>query len=65
VITYSPHGGSHQKWFFDDDFTIRSNTGMVMDIEGGRSSQGTRVIGYGKHGGQYQKFRIVPYNIIC
>jgi hypothetical protein len=62
IITFSPHGNNNQKWYFDDDFTIRSGTGMVIDIEGGRSNQGTRVIGYQKHGGHNQKFRIEPYN---
>jgi hypothetical protein len=62
LILYNPHGGTNQKWFFDDDFTIRSGTGLVLDIEGGASYQGTRIIGYGKHGGHNQKFRIEPYN---
>ncbi|PSN42601.1 hypothetical protein C0J52_19718 [Blattella germanica] len=62
IITYNSHGGHNQKWFFDDDFTIRSGTGMVMDIEGGQGYQGARVISYNKHGGPNQKFRIVPHD---
>jgi hypothetical protein len=62
VITYSPHGGSNQKWYFDDDFTIRSGTGMVLDVEGSNFRQGTRIVGFRKHGGQNQKFRIEPFN---
>ncbi|XP_069681484.1 beta/gamma crystallin domain-containing protein 3-like [Periplaneta americana] len=62
VLTYKQHGRSNQKWFFEDDFTIRNGTGLVMDIEGGNCYQGVRVIGYGKHGGHNQKFRIEPYN---
>jgi hypothetical protein len=62
LITYTPHGGTNQKWYFDDDFTIRSGTGMVIEIEGGKPRQGARVIGIRKHGGQTQKFRIEPYN---
>lgn len=62
IITYTPHGGSNQKWYFDDDFTIRSGTGMVLDVEGSKFQQGTRIIGYRKHGGHNQKFRIEPYN---
>jgi hypothetical protein len=64
VITFSPHGGRNQKWFFDKDFTIRSITGMVMDIECGISSEGVRVIGHRKNGWETQKFRIEPYNRI-
>ncbi|KDR12921.1 uncharacterized protein LOC110835783 [Zootermopsis nevadensis] len=62
VITFSSNGGSNQKWFFDDDFTIRSGTGMVLDVEGANIYQGARLIGFRKHGGQNQKFRIEPYN---
>jgi hypothetical protein len=50
IITYSPHGGNNQKWYFDDDSTIRSGTGLVLDIEGGKFQQGTRILGFTKHG---------------
>ena len=62
IITYKGHGGGNQQWFFDDDFTIRSGTGMVLDVENGASSPGARIIGYTKHGAPNQKFRIVPHN---
>ena len=62
VITYSAHGGNNQKWHFDDDFTIRSGTGLVLDVEGNNFRQGTRIVGSKKQGGQNQKFRIEPFN---
>lgn len=62
VITYGANGGSNQKWYFDDDFTIRSGTGMVLEPEGSRLEQGRRMIGFRKLGGHSQKFRIEPYN---
>ncbi|KAJ9593322.1 hypothetical protein L9F63_015142, partial [Diploptera punctata] len=62
VITFKGHGGGNQKWYFEDDFTIRNGTGMVMDVEHGAAAPGTRIIGYPKHGAPNQKFRIVPFN---
>jgi hypothetical protein len=62
VFTYTPHGGSHQKRYFDDDFTIRNGTGMVLNVEGNNFQQGTRIVGFQKQGGQNQKFRIEPFN---
>jgi hypothetical protein len=35
---------------------------MVLDVKGSRFQQGTQILGYQKHGGQNQKFRIEPYN---
>jgi hypothetical protein len=35
---------------------------MVLDIEGGKFQQGTKILGFTKHGGANQKFRIEPYN---
>jgi hypothetical protein len=60
LITFSPNGGDNQKWYFDDDCTIRSGTGLVMDIEGNNFEQGSRILGFTKHGGDNQKFRIEP-----
>jgi hypothetical protein len=35
---------------------------MVMDVEGSKFNQGTRILGFKKHGEQNQKFRIETYN---
>jgi uncharacterized membrane protein YgcG len=60
IITHEAHGGTNQKWYFDDNSTIRSSTGMVMDVEGCKLQKGTKIIGYEKHGGVNQKFRMEP-----
>ena len=62
VIVFQAHGGGNQKWYFDDDFTIRSGTGMVLDVKGGALVQSANLIGYSKHGGANQKFRVVPHS---
>ena len=59
-----PNGTEKQKWFFDDDFTIRNEEGVVLDIPKGSKEAGTQVIAFKKHGGPNQKFRIVPINKI-
>ncbi|KAJ9577254.1 hypothetical protein L9F63_006160 [Diploptera punctata] len=60
VSTHEAHGGPNQKWHFDEDGTIRSDVeDLVLDISEGRIEPGTRVIGYSKHGGPNQIFRMV------
>lgn len=64
IIMVEPNGTEKQKWYFDDDFTIRNEQGMVLDIPKGSKEAGTPVIAFKKHGGPNQKFRIVPINKI-
>lgn len=59
-----PSGTEKQKWHFDDDFTIRNEDGMVLDVQKGSKEAGTKVIAFKKHGGPNQKFRVVPINKI-
>jgi hypothetical protein len=59
-----PSGTAKQKWYFDDDFTVRNDDGMVLDVQKGSKEAGTQVIAFKKHGGPNQKFRIVPINKI-
>jgi hypothetical protein len=60
----APNGTAKQKWYFDDDFTIRNEEGMVLDVSKGSKEACTQVIAFKKHGGQNQRFRIVPINKI-
>jgi hypothetical protein len=62
IIINTPKGDNNQNWYFDDDSTIRSGTGMVLDVDDSKFQQGTRILGFKKHGGQNQKFRTEPYN---
>ena len=62
VITYSAHGGTHQKWYFNDDFTIRNGTGRILEVEGNNFRQGTRIVGLKNQVGHNQKFRIEPFS---
>lgn len=57
-----PSETSKQKWYFDDDFTIRNEDGLVLDVQKGSKKAGTQVIAFKKHGEPNQKFRIVPIN---
>ncbi|PSN42604.1 hypothetical protein C0J52_19716 [Blattella germanica] len=52
----------NQKWTFDPDFSIRNGLGTVLDVEGGSTDNGAKIGGYAKHGGDNQKFRVVPVN---
>jgi len=57
---WSGHGGDNQKWHFDDDLTIRSELGFVIDLKYGSMENGTTLIAFRKHGDDNQKFRVVP-----
>jgi hypothetical protein len=54
------NGQDNQKWHFDDDFTIRSETGSVLDVKDSSVESGAPIIAFGKTGGGSQNFRIVP-----
>ncbi|KAJ9593321.1 hypothetical protein L9F63_015141 [Diploptera punctata] len=62
IIMWNPHGGDNQQWIFERDFTIRSGLGTVMDVHGASTDNCTNIVGFSKHGGDNQKFRIVPVN---
>lgn len=64
IVMVEPSGTEKQKWHFDDDFTIRNEDGMVLDVQKGSKEAGTKVIAFKKHGGPNQKFRVVPINKI-
>jgi len=57
---WSGHGGDNQKWYFDDDMTIRSELGFVLDVKYRSLERGTTLIAFSKHGDNNQRFRIVP-----
>jgi hypothetical protein len=64
VIMVGPNGTAKQKWYFDDDFTIRNEEGMVLDVPHASKEASTQVIAFEKDGGRKQQFRIVPINKI-
>jgi hypothetical protein len=57
---WGEHGGDNQKWHFDDDLTIRSELGYVLDVKGGSADNSTTLIAASKQGHVHQKFRVVP-----
>jgi len=60
VIIMSENEGAYQKWYFEEDQTIRSELGLVMDVKFYSKENGSTVIAYSKHGQNNQKFRILP-----
>ena len=52
----------NQKWTFDPDFSIRNGLGTVLDVSHSSKDNGAEIGGYAKHGGDNQKFRVVPVN---
>jgi hypothetical protein len=52
--------GVNQKWHFDEDMTIRSEMGYVLDVVHGSKINNSTVIAYNKNGRDNQKFRILP-----
>jgi hypothetical protein len=62
IVMVEPSGTAKQKWHFDDDFTVRNEDGLVLDVQKGSKEAGAKVIAFKKHGGPNQKFRVVPIN---
>jgi hypothetical protein len=60
AIIMSENGGDYQKWYFEDDQTIRSELHLVLDVKISSTENGSLVIAYSKHSGNNQKFRIFP-----
>jgi hypothetical protein len=60
IIMWPDHGGRNQKWHFEEDMTIRSELGTVLDVKGGSSENRAPLLAFSKHGGDNQKFRVVP-----
>jgi hypothetical protein len=57
---WSDNGGDNQKWDFDEDLTIRSGLGHVLDVKDGALENGAGLTAVSKHGLDSQKFRVVP-----
>jgi hypothetical protein len=53
-------GGDNQKWYFDEDMTIRSELGYVLDVKFSSKINNSSVIAFSKHGKDNQKFRVLP-----
>jgi hypothetical protein len=60
ITMWPDTGGANQKWHFDDDLTIRSDLGSVLDVTDGSADNGTRLIATSKLGQEHHKFRVVP-----
>jgi hypothetical protein len=56
----SENGGDNQKWYFDEDLTIRSELGYVLDVARSSNTNNSPVIAFSKNGRNNQKFRILP-----
>jgi hypothetical protein len=60
IIMWSDNGGDNQKWNFDDDMTIRSGTGSVLEVKDGSMENSAPLVATSKENQNSQKFRIVP-----
>ena len=60
IVMWTDHGGNNQKWNFDDDLTIRSELGTVLDVKDGSRENNSQLIATSSAGREHQKFRIVP-----
>jgi len=54
------NGADNQKWHFDDDFTIRSELGSVLEVKGASFEDCAPLVAASKESRECQKFRIVP-----
>jgi hypothetical protein len=54
------NGGDNQKWYFDDDQTIRSGLGNVLSVKDGSLDCGSSLLASSNEDLESQKFRIVP-----
>jgi hypothetical protein len=57
---WSDGGADNQKWHFDDDLTIRSELGTVLEVKDGAQDNRSPLIAASKNGIDNQKFRVVP-----
>ena len=57
IIQWPKHDGSNQKWTFHRDGTIRSPSGLCLDVQ--NVEEGTEVIVSPPHGGSSQKWYLV------
>ncbi|KDR12920.1 uncharacterized protein LOC110835784 [Zootermopsis nevadensis] len=62
IIMWSKNGGDNQKWTFEDDFTIKSGLNFVLDVKDASKDNHTNLLAFSGHGGDNQKFRVVPVN---
>lgn len=60
IIMWPSNGGDNQKWHFDEDMTIRSELGHVLDVEHASTDSGSGLIAFSKQDQENQKFRILP-----
>jgi len=60
VVQNHHNGSTNQRWVFHQDGTIgMSGTDIVFDIEGASKTPRAKVLGWKKHGGLNQKWRLV------
>lgn len=60
IIMWPDNGGDNQKWHFDDDLSIRSELGYVLDVKDSSVNNSTPLIALSKQNQESQKFRVVP-----
>jgi len=58
IVQWDPNGGSNQQWRFSEDGTIRSPSGLCMDIYDNRVTNGTHIIAWTSNGQANQKWRV-------
>jgi hypothetical protein len=60
VVMWSDNGGDNQKWNFDEDMTIRSELGSVLQVKDSSTDNCASIVAAGNEGNESQKFRVVP-----
>jgi len=58
IIMFGPTNQHNQQWTFDGIFFTNPQSGKVLDIHGGNSQPGTKIVAWGKNGGLNQQFRL-------
>jgi len=60
IITWSDSGSDNQKWYFDEDFTIRSEMGTYLHVKDASTDNSAPLMAVSSQGSENQKFRVVP-----
>ena len=58
IVVWDQHSGPNQNWTFYPDGTIRSPSGLCLDISGGNVQKGTPIIAWPSNNGLNQKWTL-------
>lgn len=63
IQTFGEHGGDNQLWRWNGKCVL-SKLGYVLDIDGGNTEKGTKVIAWNQNGGKNQQWRMEGDKIV-